>query len=99
MLWSTSMEIPVGAPNAQAAQAFINFVYDPKVQADIAEWVNYVTPVKGVRAILAKRDPVLAKSQLIFPSESYTANCSFEPVLGWKLGQDVTEAFQAAIGA
>ncbi len=99
MLWSTSMEIPVGAPNAQAAQAFINFVYDPQVQADIAEWVNYVTPVRGVRAILAKRDPALAKSQLIFPSESYTANCSFEPVLGGKLGQDVTEAFQAAIGA
>ena len=47
MLWSTSMEIPVGAPNAPAAQAFINFVYDPKVQADIAEWVNYVTPVQG----------------------------------------------------
>ena len=30
MLWSTSMEIPVGAPNPQAAQAFINFVYDPE---------------------------------------------------------------------
>ena len=47
MLWSTSMEIPVGAPNPQAAQALINYVYDPKVQADIAEWVNYVTPVAG----------------------------------------------------
>ena len=98
MLWSTSMEIPVGAPNPQAAQAFINFVYDPKVQADIAEWVNYVTPVRGVRAILAKRDPALARSQLIFPSERYTANCSFEPVLGGELGQEVTEAFQRAIG-
>jgi spermidine/putrescine transport system substrate-binding protein len=99
MLWSTSMEIPVGAPNPQAAQKFIDFVYDPKVQADIAEWVNYVTPVRGVKAILAKRDPALAKSQLIFPSEDYTANCSFEPVLGGKLGQDVTEAFQRAIGS
>ena len=98
MLWSTSMEIPVGAPNAQAAQAFINFVYDPKVQADIAEWVNYVTPVTGVKEILRKRDPALARSQLIFPSESYTANCSFEPVLGGELGQEVTEAFQRAIG-
>ena len=98
MLWSTSMEIPVGAPNPQAAQAFINYVYDPKVQADIAEWVNYVTPVRGVKAILRKRDPALAKSQLIFPSESYTANCSFEPVLGGELGQEVTEAFQRAIG-
>ena len=99
MLWSTSMEIPVGAPNPQAAQKFIDFVYDPKVQADIAEWVNYVTPVRGVKAILRKRDPALAKSQLIFPSEAYTANCSFEPVLGGKLGADVTEAFQQAIGS
>jgi spermidine/putrescine transport system substrate-binding protein len=99
MLWSTSMEIPVGAPNAQAAQDFINFVYDPEVQADIAEWVNYVTPVQGVKEILRKRDPALAKSQLIFPSEEYTANCSFEPVLGGELGQEVTEAFQRAIGS
>jgi spermidine/putrescine transport system substrate-binding protein len=99
MLWSTSMEIPVGAPNPQAAQDFINFVYDPQVQADIAEWVNYVTPVRGVRAILGKRDPALARSQLIFPSEAYTANCSFEPVLGGKLGEDVSEAFQQAMGS
>ena len=98
MLWSTSMEIPVGAPNPQAAQRFINYVYDPKVQADIAEYINYVTPVRGVKAILAKRDPALAKSPLIFPSERYTANCSFEPVLGGELGQEVTEAFQRAIG-
>jgi spermidine/putrescine transport system substrate-binding protein len=99
MLWSTSMEIPVGAPNPQAAQAFIDFVYEPKVQADIAEWVNYVTPVTGVKEILRKRDPALAKSQLIFPSADYTANCSFEPVLGGELGQEVTEAFQRAIGS
>jgi spermidine/putrescine transport system substrate-binding protein len=99
MLWSTSMEIPVGAPNPQAAQDFINFVYDPQVQADIAEWVNYVTPVRGVKAILGKRDPALAKSELIFPSADYTANCSFEPVLGGKLGEDVAEAFQQAMGS
>ncbi len=99
MLWSTSMEIPIGAPNPQAAQAFIDFVYDPKVQADIAEWVNYVTPVTGVKQILRKRDPALARSPLIFPSEQYTANCSFEPVLGGKLGESVTEAFQQAIGS
>jgi spermidine/putrescine transport system substrate-binding protein len=99
MLWSTSMEIPVGAPNPQAAQAFIDFVYDPKVQADIAEWVNYVTPVTGVKEILRKRDPALARSELIFPSADYTANCSFEPVLGGELGQEVTEAFQRALGS
>ena len=99
MLSSTSMELPAGEPNAAAAEAWMNFVYNAKVQADIAEYVNYVTPVTGVKEILRKRDPALAQNQLIFPSEEYTANCSFEPVLGGALGQEVTEAFQRAIGS
>jgi spermidine/putrescine transport system substrate-binding protein len=97
MIWSTSMEIPVGAPNPAAAEAWMNFVYDPKVQADIAQYVNYVTPVKGVKPILAKRDPQLAKNKLIFPTKAYTKNCTYEPVLGGKQGQEVTRAFNAVI--
>jgi spermidine/putrescine transport system substrate-binding protein len=97
MLWSTSMEIPVGAPNPAAAEAWMNYVYDPKVQADIAEYVNYVTPVKGVKQILAKRDPRLAKSKLIFPTKSYTKNCTYEPVLDGQQGHEVTQAFNAVI--
>jgi len=97
MLWATSMEIPVGAPNPAAAEAFMNYVYEPKVQADIAEYVSYVTPVEGVKQILAKRDPEAAKSQLIFPSQSYTKNCSFEPALAGKLGEEVNTAFQAVL--
>ena len=93
MLWSTSMEIPVGAPNAAAAEAWINYVYDPEVQADIAEYVNYVTPVAGVKEILEERDPELARNRLIFPSERYTKDCTFEPVLDGPLGEKVTEAF------
>jgi len=97
MLWSTSMEIPVGAPNPAAAEAWMNFVYDPKVQADIAEYVNYVTPVKGVKPILAKRDPQLAKSKLIFPTAQFTRNCTFEPVLPGAQGREVTKAFNAVV--
>jgi spermidine/putrescine transport system substrate-binding protein len=97
MLWSTSMEIPVGAPDPQAAEEFINYVYDPKVQADIAEYVNYVTPVSGVKEILRKRDPALARNQLIFPSQAYTRNCTFEPVLGGQQGNEVTRAFERVV--
>ena len=46
MLWSDNMVIPVGAPNPTAAEAFMNYVYDPKNQAQIADYVNYVTPVE-----------------------------------------------------
>jgi spermidine/putrescine transport system substrate-binding protein len=97
MLWSTSMEIPTGAPNPAAAEAWMNYVYDPRVQADIAEYVNYVTPVKGVKPILAKRDPQLAKSKLIFPTKQYTKNCTFEPVLPGEQGRKVTQAFNAVV--
>jgi hypothetical protein len=50
-----------------------------------------------VKEILAKRDPALAKNQLIFPSSSYTKNCTFEPVLGGSQGQEVTKAFDRVI--
>jgi hypothetical protein len=50
-----------------------------------------------VKPILAKRDPQLARSELIFPTEQYTKNCTFEPVLGGQQGQEVTHAFELAI--
>ncbi len=43
ILWSDNMVIPVGAPNTAAALAWADFVYDPKVQADISAYVQYVT--------------------------------------------------------
>jgi spermidine/putrescine transport system substrate-binding protein len=92
------MEVPVGAPNPQAALEWINYVYDPQVQADIAEWVNYVTPVSGVKEILRKRDPELARNQLIFPSREYTKNCTFEPALGGPQGEEITKAFSQVVG-
>jgi spermidine/putrescine transport system substrate-binding protein len=97
MFWSTSMEIPQGAPNPQAAEKFINYVYDPKNQAQIAAWVNYVTPVSGVKQIFEKTDPELANNQLIFPTPEYTKNCTYEPVLAGPMGDRITKAFEQVI--
>jgi spermidine/putrescine transport system substrate-binding protein len=73
------MVIPVGAPNTAAALAFMNFVYQPEVQADIAAYINYVQPVAGVQEILKKRDPKLGNDKLIFPPPEFTAGCSEDP--------------------
>ena len=97
ILWSDNMVIPVGAPNTGAALGFMDFVYEPQVQADVAEYVNYVTPVDGVQQILAKRDPALAKNQLIFPSEEFTRNCSTQPLLSGEEETTVTEAFESVL--
>jgi spermidine/putrescine transport system substrate-binding protein len=74
-LWFDMMAIPVGAPNTAAALEFINFAYEPEVQADIAAFVNYVTPVAGVQEIIADQDAKLAENPLIFPSDEFTADC------------------------
>jgi spermidine/putrescine transport system substrate-binding protein len=97
MLWSEDMVIPVGAPNPTAAEAWINYVYDPTVQANIAEYVNYVTPVEGVKPILAKREPKLANNPLIFPSASFTKNCSPTPALEGEEERKVIQAFDAVL--
>ncbi len=76
ILWWDNWVIPVGAPNPTAAYAFINYAYEPKHQAQIDAWTGSVTPGTGVRPILQKTAPEMANSELVFPSEQYTKNCS-----------------------
>jgi spermidine/putrescine transport system substrate-binding protein len=71
--------IPIGAPNTAAALAWMNFAYTPRVAADITTYVQYVTPVGGVREILAESEPELASDPKIFPSEEEIAPCSEDP--------------------
>ncbi|MBS1886573.1 MAG: spermidine/putrescine ABC transporter substrate-binding protein [Actinobacteria bacterium] len=97
MLWSEDMIIPVGAPNPTAAEAFMNYVYKPEVQANITEYVNYVTPVEGVKEVLLKREPKLAANHLIFPSASFTKNCSPTPTLEGKEEKNVIRAFDEVL--
>lgn len=76
ILWSDNMVIPVGAPNPTAAYEWMNYVYDPENQAQIADYNYYLTPVQDVQPILEKQGSDAAKSDLVFPDEEYTADCS-----------------------
>ena len=98
-LWTDNMQIPVGAPAAFTAEKMIDFVYQPEVQADIAEYVNYVCPVEGVKEILAKRDPALAENPLIFPDEAFLENTFIFRGLKPEEEQEIDDAFQQVIGA
>jgi spermidine/putrescine transport system substrate-binding protein len=76
----------------------MNFVYDPKIQAQIAAYVNYVPPVKGTREELAKTDPETAKNTLIFPSDDMLSEVhSFS---GEALNnEDYIQKWQTVLGA
>jgi spermidine/putrescine transport system substrate-binding protein len=98
-LWADNMVIPVGAPNPTAAYAWMNYVYKPENQAQIANYNYYFTPVKGVQPILAKQGSDAADSQLVFPTEDYTANCSTQtdPPGSPEDVAEVEQAFQAVV--
>jgi spermidine/putrescine transport system substrate-binding protein len=99
LLWSDNMQIPVGAPHAFTAEKFMDFVYRPEVQVDITEWVNYVCPVDGVRELLERRDPKLARSDLIFPSHETLARSTDLRPLEPDEEREVESAFQRVLGA
>jgi spermidine/putrescine transport system substrate-binding protein len=68
MIWTDNMLIPTGG-SVPTASTYMNFVYEPAIAAQIAAYVNYVTPVKGAKEELAKTDPDTANNQLIFPTD------------------------------
>lgn len=80
MIWTDNMLIPKGG-NVAAASTYMNYVFDPAVAAQLAAYINYVTPVAGAKDEIAKTDPELASNPLIFPDEETLANVkAFDPV-------------------
>jgi spermidine/putrescine transport system substrate-binding protein len=65
--------VPMGATHKKNAEALINYYYDPVNAAELAAWVNYITPVVGAYEEAIKLDPELAENKLIFPDEQFLA--------------------------
>ena len=72
-IWTDNMLIPKGG-NVYTASVYMNFVYDPKIAAEIEDYVNYICPVVGAKAVLLKQDPAIAKNTLIFPTNEMLNN-------------------------
>jgi spermidine/putrescine transport system substrate-binding protein len=97
MIWTDNMLIPTGG-DVFTASTFINFVYDPKIAAQIAAYVNYISPVEGAKEEAAKLDPELAENQLIFPDDDTLSKVK---IFDAEAADDteLKEKFQAVVGA
>lgn len=96
MSWYDTMVIPKGAPNAFAAADFMNFVYDPVEAAQLTSWVQFISPVKGVRDELVNMGgdaAELAESPILFPREEDTARLHVFADLPDELDARITERF------
>ena len=96
-IWTDNMLIPTGG-DVYTASTFMNFVYDPKIAAQIAAYVNYVSPVKGAKAELAKIDPKLANNTLIFPDEETLSKVKIFDAEALN-NEDYVEKWQTLIGS
>ena len=67
-LWADVFVTPNGATHKRNIEELINFYYDPANAAELALWVNYITPVVGAQDAAAEVDEELAENQLIFPN-------------------------------
>lgn len=73
MVWTDNMLIPLHAQHPVDALKWMNFYYQPKIAAEVADWVNYVTPVPDAKPILLREDPPVGKSPLVFPTKAMDA--------------------------
>jgi spermidine/putrescine transport system substrate-binding protein len=97
--WADTMVMPKGAANRDAAAAWMNFVYDPVEAAQITAWVQYVSPVAGVREELEKIDPDLANNPLVFPDEATLAKAKGFANLSDEVEAEFDAAFSRIVGA
>jgi spermidine/putrescine transport system substrate-binding protein len=98
MLFTDNLMIPRRAAHPYAAEAMMNFVYDPRVAATIATEVNYITPVKGVKELLAESEPELARNPLIFPSDAQREKLFPYPTLSPADEQAMRERMAEVVG-
>ncbi len=72
-IWNDNFVVPIGSERKANAEALINYYYDPAVAAEVAAYVNYITPVAGAKEAAMEIDPELANNPLIFPDEATMA--------------------------
>jgi spermidine/putrescine transport system substrate-binding protein len=96
-LWSDNFVIPMGSSRKANAEKLIDYYYEPEVAAEVAAWVNYITPVVGAKEAAVKIDPKLADNQLIFPDADTLAQAHIFRTLTPAEEQKYQTAFQKVI--
>jgi spermidine/putrescine transport system substrate-binding protein len=68
IIWTDNMLIPLGG-SVPTASTYMNFVYDPKIAAELSLGANYISSIKGVKDEASKLNPDAAANTLAFPTD------------------------------
>jgi spermidine/putrescine transport system substrate-binding protein len=94
---SDNFVIPAMAQHKKNAEKLINHYYDPEIMAEVVAYINYVGPVAGIKDILVKSDPSMAKNELIFPTTETLARGQVFRSLTADEETSFTRQFQAIV--
>jgi spermidine/putrescine transport system substrate-binding protein len=96
-LWNDNFLIPIGAKHKANAEAVMNWYYDPEIAAEVAAYVNYITPVVGAKEAAVAIDPALADNNLIFPDDATLKKAHVFHTLTPAQEQSYGSAFQSVL--
>ncbi|MFF4019894.1 PotD/PotF family extracellular solute-binding protein [Streptomyces sp. NPDC001843] len=99
MTSTDNMLIPNRARHKTNAELLMDFYYEPQQAAALAAYINYVTPVDGVKPYLAKIDKGAADNPLIIPDKAMQARSHAFRSLSQKEETAYEEKFAKLTGA
>jgi spermidine/putrescine transport system substrate-binding protein len=97
-LFIDSFCMPAATEKRDLVQQLIEYYYEPEVAAEVAAYVQYVTPVAGAQEAMAKIDPALAENPLIFPDADMSARIFDVRSLTSEEDNRYTQAYQKLLG-
>ncbi len=109
ILWVDNMAIPLNAEHPNDALAMMNYVYQPEIAAQIAEYVNFIVPVPAAQDIILQHADdaeseedaaylrAVAESPLVFPTDEMLARLHSYKVLDEEEERRWNELFQEVV--
>jgi spermidine/putrescine transport system substrate-binding protein len=96
-IWNDNFVVPIGSAHKANVEELINYYYDPAVAAEVAAYVNYITPVAGAKEAAMEIDPELAENPLIFPDDATLAKAKVFRTLSGAEEQTYGAQFQSIL--
>lgn len=97
-LWTDNMMVPALAAHKRNAELLMNYYYDPQIAAEVAAYVQYISPVNGAQQAMETVDPSLVDNQWIFPSAETLESAYVFMTLTEEKDVEYQRAFNKAIG-
>ena len=90
LVWQDNLCIPRRSPHVTEAHQFINFIFDAKAGAELAEEIAYATPNLAALALTSES---YQKNSAIFPSKETLARCESAKYAGSRVSQLYNEVW------